>query len=482
MSFAPWALALALGATLPDDAIFAFVMVDRFADGAPNLPDVVPGHPRRFQGGDLVGLRARLPYLKALGVTHIWMTPVARQVPGLVGDGAEATAAYHGYWPLDLRGVDPHFGNETDLREMVGAARAQGIGVVLDVVVNHFGYGAPDPERLLRQRCGTSEVDACLFGLPDLETETPRVREIVVERTARWARDFDLAGFRLDAFKHVTPDVFREIRHAVQGARPSFFTLAEHWGASPTDGVVRQIVDAGAADAVLDFSLMGLARDWVAGRMRTAAFVHHLVARDEAQRAAPPMLAFLDNHDVETWAHAVGSRAVLGAPLLLLDRAVPVITWGTELGRLGGAADPDNRTAMSWDEVARAEHDSSSPLHAWRGLVGQRRAHPVLQRGALRIVARDDKPAGDSGFIVLERRSADASVLAALARGRRVLHAEPTPAGTRILDVVATRGGRAVLQQGSIVVDVPADGFVSVVLAPPETSPATRPRGSSSSR
>lgn len=470
------ALGVALSSSLPDDAVVAFVMVDRFADGSANLPDVVPGHPRRFQGGDLAGLRARLPYLEALGTTHVWITPVAQQAPGLVGSGDDATAAYHGYWPLDLEGVDPHFGTREELRALVDDAARRGMSVILDVVTNHLGYGAPDPLRLVRAECGTTETEACLFGLPDLETEDPRVRALVVERTAAWARDIPLAGFRFDAFKHVKPDVFRAIRGEVGRVRPQFFTIAEHWGAAPGDAAVQDIVASGAADAVFDFSLRGLARDWVAGRMRTAALVHHLEARDHALRDGPPMLTFLDNHDVETWAHATGARALLGAPLLLLDRATPVVTWGTELGRVGGAEDPFNRTMMPWDEAERAEHDVRAPLHAWRALIAQRRAHPVLHQGALRALALD-AGAGPGRFVVLERRSNGARALVAMARDTTLRFVGPASTYARIAHQASSHGASAHLEVTSdgttlVRLTVPANGFVSVIL----TETAGQPR------
>jgi glycosidase len=446
-------------------------MVDRFADGSANLADVVPGHPRRFQGGDLAGLRARLPYLERLGITHLWITPVAQQVAGLVGDGDDATAAYHGYWPADLRGVDPHFGTPDDLRALVDDARTRGIGIVLDVVVNHFGYGAADPDGLLRTRCGDDERTNCLFGLPDLRTEDPEVSAAIVDRTVALASDVGIAGFRIDAIKHVDAALPVALRRAARAARPDFFTIGEHWGASPGDPVVDALVTGGAVDGVLDFSFFGLARDWLQGRMRTAAFVHHLQKRDAALAAGPPMLAFLDNHDVETWAHAVGAaRAPLGAPLLLLDRAVPVITWGTEVGRVGGAGDPTNRTFQPWADVAAAEQDPASSLHLWRGLVALRRRHEVLQHGRLAVVAADNhrdvegSASLDHGFVVLERALSWKRAFTAIARGRRLAVALPVAPDAEVVDVVASAGGAARLVGSTLAMTVPADGSVTVVV------------------
>lgn len=466
MSAALFALALALTTASPpldDGAVVALVMVDRFADGSDNGPDVVPGHPRRFQGGDLVGLRERLPWLAALGVTHVWLTPLHAQIPHLVGRGDDATAGFHGYWPADFTAVDAHFGTLADLDALAAAADAAGIGLILDVVTNHTGYGAPDPRRLVRARCGDDEQTSCLFGLPDLATEDPRVRAVVGDDVAFWARRVPLAGLRLDAFKHIDRDTARAITARVHALRPGALVIAERWGAGPGDPAVIDDVAAGAADAAFDFTLMALARDFVQGRLRGAAAAHHLTRRAAALTTSPPALTFLDNHDTETWAHAVGSRAPLGAPWLQLTPGVPVLTWGTELGRTGGAGDPANRTMMPWAEAERQADDPTTALHFWRRLVALRRASSAARRGALEVIAAS--PTTERPWIVW-RRQADAEVIiVAVAVGAPLLHcgradgvvveAIGWPARSRVVDVAGRR-----------CLDVAADGALVLRLRP----------------
>ncbi|MDP2341769.1 MAG: alpha-amylase family glycosyl hydrolase [Deltaproteobacteria bacterium] len=450
------ALLLAFATTtpsaLPDDAVIALIMVDRFADGAPNGPDVVQGGLRRFQGGDLTGVRVKLPYLQALGVTHLWLTPLHQQVADV-----EGTAPYHGYWPQQLDAVDPHFGSLADLQALVRDAATMQIGVVLDVVTNHFGYGASDPLQLVRKQCGDDETTSCLFGLPDLATEEERIQAVVVDKTLWWVRQAPIAGFRIDAFKHVDRQTSSAIRQGARALRPGFFTLAEQWGTGPGDAVVDDIISSGAADAVFDFGLMGLARDFVKGRMRSAAFAHHLVERDAVAAGGPPMLPFLDNHDTETWTHAVGSsRSPIGAALLLTNRGVPVVTWGTELQREGGPQDPENRTFMPWERAS-----SSSSLTFWSRLIQLRRSSPATRAGALRIRALDvaDAPR----FVVYDRQHGRQRVVVAVALDRALRHLEPLARDTQIDDVIAWHGSAA-RKDGSLVIDVEKDGAVVVVL------------------
>lgn len=377
------------------DSVVMLVMVDRFANGSPDLADVVAGHPRRFNGGDLEGLRQRLPWLRELGISHLWLTPLHDQVDGLVGDGTSATAGYHGYWPERFTTIDPHFGDVAQLQRLVREAGDLGIGIVIDVVVNHFGYGAGDPEHLTRMRCGDTDETRCLFGLPDLRTEDPRVRQSVVDNTVWWLKQAPFVGVRLDAFKHIDLDTARAVTAAVHAQQPGAVVIAERWGATPGDVEVTNDVRRGAADAAFDFGFFGLARDCVLGRMRARACTHHLETRAAALANGPPMFTFLDNHDVETWTHATGARAPLGAALLLITPGIPVLSWGTDVGRPGGAVDPDNRTMIDWQHI-----DDDSPRAQrrwWQGLTTLRRTSKALQHGDFRIIASDDA-AGSFSF------------------------------------------------------------------------------------
>jgi glycosidase len=95
-----------------------------------------PTHKGFYHGGDLKGLIARLDYIKALGATAIWLGPIFKNKPVQGGPGEE-TAGYHGYWITDFTAVDPHLGNEADMRAFVDAAHARGMKVYMDIITNH---------------------------------------------------------------------------------------------------------------------------------------------------------------------------------------------------------------------------------------------------------------------------------------------------------------------------------------------------------
>ncbi|MDL2079140.1 pullulanase-type alpha-1,6-glucosidase [Streptomyces sp. GXMU-J15] len=126
---------------------FYFVLPDRFANGDTRndkggltgsrlSTGFDPTDKGFYQGGDLKGLTKKLDYIKGLGTTSIWMAPIFKNRP-VQGTGANASAGYHGYWITDFTQVDPHFGTNQDLKDLIAKAHAKGMKVYFDVITNH---------------------------------------------------------------------------------------------------------------------------------------------------------------------------------------------------------------------------------------------------------------------------------------------------------------------------------------------------------
>ncbi|MFJ4470702.1 pullulanase-type alpha-1,6-glucosidase [Streptomyces sp. NPDC089424] len=126
---------------------FYFVLPDRFANGDKGndrggltgsrlATGYDPTDKGFYQGGDLKGLTRRLDYIKGLGTTAIWLAPIFKNQP-VQGEGANASAGYHGYWITDFTQVDPHFGSNEDLETLIDKAHAKGMKVFFDVITNH---------------------------------------------------------------------------------------------------------------------------------------------------------------------------------------------------------------------------------------------------------------------------------------------------------------------------------------------------------
>ncbi|MDY0409220.1 alpha-amylase family glycosyl hydrolase [Paracerasibacillus soli] len=179
-----------------DEARIYFMLTDRFADGNKANNDQIgydPSQPGAYQGGDFKGITKNLDYIKDLGINTIWITPIVENVYHNVAYNEETSTpyyAYHGYWALDFEKLNPHLGTMKDFHELIDAASERGIKLMVDVVLNHSGYGLkvedesiPNPpegypsdkdrERfadMLRQDGGDAgdEVTGELAGLPIL--------------------------------------------------------------------------------------------------------------------------------------------------------------------------------------------------------------------------------------------------------------------------------------------------------------------------
>ncbi|MFD9610135.1 pullulanase-type alpha-1,6-glucosidase [Streptomyces sp. NPDC059083] len=351
---------------------FYFVLPDRFANGDPSndrggltgsrtRTGFDPADKGFYQGGDLKGLSRRLDYIKGLGTTAIWMAPIFKNRP-VQGTGKDASAGYHGYWITDFTQVDPHFGTNEDLRQLIAAAHAKGMKVFFDVITNHtadtvdyaekkYGYrpkGAypylDASGRPFDDRAAIGAVDADSFpytptttggkvpawlndptmyhnrgdstwvgesaeygdfvGLDDLWTERPEVVEGMKRIYEKWVRDFRIDGFRIDTVKHVDLDFWTQWAtaldaYAAQRGREDFFMFGEVYSADPA--VTSPYVTRGRLDATLDFPFQDAARAFAsqgAGADRLAKVFAEDYRYTTDKANAYEQVTFLGNHDM----------------------------------------------------------------------------------------------------------------------------------------------------------------------------------------
>ena len=196
-----------------DEAVIYFMVTDRFFDGdssnnAANGAETADENPGLYHGGDFKGVTDKLDYLKELGVNTIWITPIVENVKGVtVGDGTGEVpfyAGYHGYWASDFEKLNPALGTEAEFETLISTAHEKGMKVMVDVVVNHAGYGMEETDKfpgMLRNKADVDEKNHELggyqAGLPDFLTELPEVRDKIINWQVEWAKkgvDF----FRVD--------------------------------------------------------------------------------------------------------------------------------------------------------------------------------------------------------------------------------------------------------------------------------------------
>ena len=336
-------LALTLLAAEP---VIYMVMTDRFADGDPsNDAGVDRKNPGAYHGGDWRGLRGKLPYLAALGVDYIWISPILDNVEQPVRGKDFDHYAMHGYWTKDFERLEEHFGDEKELTALVGAAHASHIGVLIDVVLNHTGHGSPWEARAdwtrspARGDCGHDDTTSCIYGLPDFRTEKPEVAEYLVRTQAMWAQKSGCDGFRLDAAKHVDHGILRRLRAALP--RP-FVLLGEVMGTGAT-----RDDDYPELDWLFDFEFADRALEFVTGAQDAKRLDEYLKQR---ARRANRYVHYLDTHDVAGFlarVHGDKNAMKLAAALELSIPGLPLIYYGDEVARATGEW-PANRSDMPW--------------------------------------------------------------------------------------------------------------------------------------
>ena len=424
------------------DVIY-LIMPDRFANGDPtnDEPADAPGThnrsiPRAYHGGDLRGIREHLPYLKDLGVTTLWLTPILKN---------GAAQDYHGYGAVDLYAVDPHLGTIQDYQQLVAEAHKQGIKTLFDLVPNHVGpkhpwvaepplpdwfhgtkqrhldttagvngtfYGkidkpaiANDPFETLVDphappRLSRNLTDGWFFNvLPDLNTENPLVAEYLLQNSIWWAESTGLDGYRLDTFPYV-PRKFWSTWHAgLHQLYPYLTTIGEVFHADP--GVTSFFaggekrfdgIDSGV-NTLFDFPMFFTMRD-VLLRKAPAGRIADVLRHDSSYVHPDALVTFFANHDVARFASAEGSSAAkleLAFGLTLTLRGIPELYYGDEIGMPGGG-DPDNRRDFpgGWPGDPKSAFTpegrtaEQQELFTYvQTLLRLRREHPALQSGKL---------------------------------------------------------------------------------------------------
>ena len=218
-----------------DDLIY-FILTDRFSDGDnTNNYDVDKTDPRKRHGGDIKGIIDKLDYIKDLGATAIWITPVMKNEK----DG------YHGYWIEDFYEVDPHLGTMEDMKTLVKESHKKDIKVILDYVVNHTGYKSPwlkdekykdwfNENKTITNWNDQDQVEnGWLMGLPDLDLNNPEVKKYFIENALWWIDETGIDGMRLDTVKHVPRSFWTEFVSAIKDKHPDFYFLGEVWSENP---------------------------------------------------------------------------------------------------------------------------------------------------------------------------------------------------------------------------------------------------------
>ncbi|MCI0478335.1 MAG: hypothetical protein L0Y55_19005, partial [Anaerolineales bacterium] len=281
-------------------AVIYQIFVDRFAsDSGQPLSDETDLSD--FLGGTLRGITSRLDYLRELGVTCLWLTPIF------------PSPSHHGYDATDYFAIEPRLGTEQDLHALITAAHAREIRVVLDFVANHISREHPafqsaqrDPASPFREWFFFKQYPdtyACFYDVPDLpivNTDHPAVRDYLIGAAQHWLR-LGCDGFRLDhahGATHAFWSAFRAATRAVKSNAASFGEITD------MPELMRSF--AGRMDGALDFYLLELLRGFFAFQNITAGAFDAALHQHEAYFGDSLVLpSFLDNHDMNRFLWSV---------------------------------------------------------------------------------------------------------------------------------------------------------------------------------
>jgi glycosidase len=348
------------------------MMPDRFANGDTDN-DSIEGmieaadrsNPERRQGGDIQGVMDHLDYIKDLGMTAIWFTPIFEN------DMSVRYGAYHGYAATDLYKVDRRFGSNEDYKALVDAVHENGMKVIMDMIHNHIGdkhwwmedlptkdwvhdwdkYGQTNYRGVIAGDPYASKADEerllkgwFVRSMPDLDQRNELLADYLIQNTIWWIEYSGIDGIRMDTYVFPYPEYMARWSKEVLEAYPDFNIVGESWVENVIQESYWQYDEPGVDDgydshlpSVTDFPFSFAARDalneefgWNNGLTK----LYYVFNQDRVY--ADPMMnvIFLDNHDMSRIYEHLGKNEdhfKMLYSFLLTARGIPVVYYGTEL-------------------------------------------------------------------------------------------------------------------------------------------------------
>lgn len=395
-----------------------FIIVDRFHDGDPDndvgpnpeLYDATRQQWGKYWGGDLQGIIDKLDYLKGLGVTAIWISPLFEQVEDIQFD----RTAMHGYWTKDFKRVNPRFvgkGESTSLYEhtvvdrLIEEMHERGMKLILDIVCNH---SSPDINGHKGELYDNGKKIADFYndvnnwyhhnpeitdwedeyqllyyemlGLATFNESNHDYRNYIKSAIKEWL-DKGVDALRVDTVKHMPIWFWQEFNGDIQTHKPSAFIFGE-WGfGKPWDGTSPNFANKSGM-SILDFGLCERIRAVLAQNVREGfPLIQKVFDLDYLYDTATELITFVDNHDMARFLSLNPDRDRLRMALILImtSRGIPCIYYGTEQylhNDTNGGNDPYNRPMMErWDP--------DSPLYKEVQLFSKlRRLNPAVSLGS----------------------------------------------------------------------------------------------------
>jgi len=446
------------------DGIIYYAFTDRFMNGDPGndrpVKDPAVLSQANYYGGDFGGIQKKIEdgYFKKLGINVLWLAPLNRNPDGAWKEYLppyRSYTGYHGYWPVSETEVEPRFGGEEGLKNLVGSAQKSGIKIIADLVLRHvhienplwkehpdwFGsITLPDGRKNLRLWDEQQFTTWFEEFLPGFDFDKPEPVAFLISNAEAWAQKFGLDGYRLDAVKHIRYSFWPKFRSAMREMQeadrlaPMYFvgeTFMDRKG-------IMSFVGPNMLDGQFDFPLYDTIMDVFAKGEKGFAELEKSLSESETIYGKETLMSpLIGNHDKSRFmAFADGDlpdpkiskeeevgwtkpprvdnpasyeKLKLAMAFLLSIDGVPMVYYGDEVG-LTGAGDPDNRKMMPLESELSAEQKSVRDYFS--KMAALRSAHPALRYGSRRHLVADDSR------YAFARRHFDDRVLAVWNKGK----------------------------------------------------------------
>jgi glycosidase len=367
------------------DVIY-LIMPDRFANGNPNNDNSKTTKeisnsslPGGRHGGDIEGLIKNLDYIKELGATAVWQTPLCE-------DNDEAYS-YHGYAQSDVYKIDPRYGTNEDYVKLSAELHKRGMKNIMDYVTNHWGwkhwmyndlptynwihqfpgYSQSNYRMTTQFDNNASKIDSkqCMDGwfvpsMPDLNQSNPLVLNYLIQNAIWWIEYADLDGFRVDTYSYNDKEGISKWTKAITDEYPHFNIVGEVWMHDQAqmsywqkDSKIGAIQSYNSnLPSVMDFTLHDAIgnvfnedrQSWDRGMIQ----VYDNFANDFLYPNPNNLLVFAENHDTGRFNEIYKSdfkKYQMAMTLLATVRGIPQLYYGSEIGMKGdkGKGDADIR-------------------------------------------------------------------------------------------------------------------------------------------
>lgn len=345
--------------------IIYLITPDRFANGD-TKNDNVKGYPDKVDrsqdygrhGGDIAGIKAKLPYIKKLGFTAIWLSPVL--------ENNMPKYSYHGYAVTDFYKVDPRFGSNEEYQKLVTEANKLGIKVIMDQIVNHIGSShwwmddMPDSTwlnnptskaRTNHQHSISTDPYASkadkkamkdgwfVESMPDLNQTNYYVAKYLVQNSIWWTEYSGIAGIRMDTYPYADEEFLDWWSCHVMNEYPNYTIVGEEWTTNPVTTSYWQQGSKltnhhSCLPSVMDFPLQSvLSSSLNRTDEHSLDPIHQMLGNDRLYGNPNKLVIFGDNHDMDRLYTQVNKDVdtyKMALAILYTMRGIPQIYYGTE--------------------------------------------------------------------------------------------------------------------------------------------------------